>query len=412
MRDFDLIFTGGGMVGACAAALAAANEDLSGLRIALLDSQPPTVAPEGDIDLRVSAVSRASQHILESLGAWQQIGREHLCAYTDMLVWDAQSRPRGTGSIRFAASECGEPDLGHIVENRRLQWAIYESSAFRNRVTVLQAPLAGLDLTADPATVTLADGRCLAASLIVGADGAQSLSRKLAGIETTGWDYGQHAFVTHVRTEHPHAHTAWQRFLPAGPIAFLPLVDGRSSIVWTTQPEHAQRLVEAPVDWVGQELSVGSDRVLGSVTLAGPRAAFPLRFAHARDYCRERFVLVGDAAHAVHPLAGQGVNLGFLDAAALIETLATARAQSNDDRSYAELRVLRRYERWRKSENALAMGLIDGLNRLFGASSDAVGWVRRTGLSAVDRSLLAKRALMGRAMGTQGEVPRIAKQLR
>jgi len=412
MRDFDLIFIGGGMVGACAAALAAANEDLSGLRIALLDGQPPTRAPEGELDLRVSAVSRASQHILESLGAWKEIGVEHVSAYTDMVVWDAQSRPRGVGSIRFAASECGEPDLGHIVENRRLQWAIYESRPFRDRVTVLQAPLAALDLESDPAVVTLADGRRLAASLVVGADGAASASRKFAAIEATGWDYGQHAFVTHVTTEHLHAHTAWQRFLPAGPFAFLPLADGRSSVVWTTQPEHAQRLLDASLDWVGQELTVGSDKVLGSVAVAGPRAAFPLRLAHARHYCKERFVLIGDAAHAVHPLAGQGVNLGFLDAAALVETLGAERAATNDDRSYCELRVLRRYERWRKSENGIAMGLIDGLNRLFGASSDTVGWVRRTGLTAVDRSLFVKRALMGRAMGTRGEVPRIARQLR
>ena len=372
----------------------------------------PRRRPRATFDLRVSAVSRASQHILEAFGAWRLIGSEHLSAYTDMIVWDARGRPRGAGSIQFSASEVGEPNLGYIVENRRLQWAIYEAATFRSGVTVLRAELSGLDLTGDIAMVTLADGRRLAASLLVGADGAASVSRKLAGIETAGWDYAQRAFVTHASTEYPHAHTAWQRFLPTGPIAFLPLTDGRSSIVWTTQPEHAQRLVDGPVDSVGVELTEASDRVLGHVAVAGPRAAFPLRLTHARDYCKARFALIGDAAHAVHPLAGQGVNLGLLDAAALVQTLAEERVQSGNDHSYAELRTLRRYERWRKSENTIALGLIDGLNRLFGAANPAAEWLRRTGLTSVDRNLPAKRFLMGRAMGTAGELPRIARQLR
>jgi 2-octaprenylphenol hydroxylase len=276
-------------------------------------------------------------------------------------------------------------------------------------VTVLRAELAGLDLLPDHARISLADGRTLTAGLAVGSDGSASLSRKLAGIETSGKDYEQRAFVTHVRTKHSHEHTAWQRFLPKGPIAFLPLVDGRSSIVWTTQPEHAEQLVQSPPEQVGEELEAAIDGVLGKVQVSGPRGQFPLRMSHAQHYCKDHFVLVGDAAHAVHPLAGQGVNLGFLDAAALVQTLAEARAAGSPPSGLAEHRVLRRYERWRKSENAIALGLIDGLNQLFGNANSTVAWARAAGLGAVNSVGVAKQFLIGRAMGIAGEVPRAAR---
>jgi 2-polyprenylphenol 6-hydroxylase len=408
--DFHILIVGGGMVGACTAALAAVNPAFAELRIAMLEAQPPSMPSDGDIDLRVSAVSRASERVLSAIGAWSLIPPRHLSAYDDMVVWDAAGKPCGAGSIRFAASATGEPNLGHIIENRRLQWAIYECGAFRNRVTLLCAELADLAFENDHAIVSLVDGRKISAALVVGCDGAASPSRKLAGIETAGWDYEQRAFVTHVRTEHSHQRTAWQRFLPAGPIAFLPLADGRSSIVWTTRPEHAQQLVADEPGKVALEIEMAIDGALGKVEVAGPRAQFPLRLTHAQRYCRDRFVLVGDAAHAVHPLAGQGVNLGFLDSAALVETLAEELAAGARPDAIAELRVLRRYERWRKSENVLALGLIDGLNRLFSASNPTLSWARRFGLTAVDRSALAKRFLMGRAMGTQGEIPKVASR--
>lgn len=409
--DFDLVIIGGGMVGACLAALAASTREFAGLRIALLEAHPPSSPPSDDeVDLRVSAVSRASERILDACGAWSKIEARQRCAYSDMVVWDAASRPRAPGSIHFSASESGQPDLGHIVENRRLQWAIYASAALRSGVTVLRAELSGLGLDGAAATLILADGRKLTAALIVGADGAASSSRKLAGIETRGWEYEQRAFVTHVRTEHAHEHTAWQRFLPAGPIAFLPLADGRSSIVWTTTPEHAQSLLEGTAEQLAGELHAAIGGVLGKVEAGGPRAQFPLRLTHARTYSKPRFVLVGDAAHAVHPLAGQGVNLGFLDCAALVETLAAELAAGGTAESMAEARVLRRYERWRKSENAVALGLIDGINRLFSNSNATLRWARQLGLTAVDRSAFAKSFLMGRAMGTAGEAPRVVRK--
>ncbi|MET0533328.1 MAG: UbiH/UbiF/VisC/COQ6 family ubiquinone biosynthesis hydroxylase [Steroidobacter sp.] len=407
---FHILVIGGGMVGACLAALAATHRNFAELRIAVLEAQPPSLPPPdaaNDVDLRVSAISRASERILTEIGAWQLIPPRHLSSYEDMIVWDAAGKARGPGSIHFSAGESGEPNLGHIVENRRVLWAIYDSPAFRQRVTLLRGELAGLEFEDDHATAILSDGRRIDASLIVGSDGSASVSRKLAGIETEGRDYDQRAFVTHVRTEHSHARTAWQRFLPSGPIAFLPLADGRSSIVWSTTPEHAERLVADAPEQVAMELSAALDGALGAVEVDGPRGQFPLRLAHAKNYCRERFVLVGDAAHAIHPLAGQGVNLGFLDCAALVEVLSAERPQALGER-----RVLRRYERWRKSENALALGLVDGLNRLFGSGDRLLGWARRTGLSAVDGSMLAKRFLMGRAMGIRGSAPALVRRQR
>jgi 2-polyprenylphenol 6-hydroxylase len=408
-NDFDLLIVGGGMVGACLAAAAGADRELSQLRVALVDANPPTQPPtDNDVELRVSAVSRGSQRILEAIGAWPLIPQPHRSAYSDMVVWDASGKPFGAGSIQFSASETSEPNLGHIIENRRLQWSIYASAPFANRITLLRATLAGLTLNNESATALLSDGRRVSASLVIGADGANSASRKFVGIESAGWSYEQHAFVTHVRTELPHRRTAWQRFQPNGPIAFLPLADGRSSIVWTTKPDHAGQLVNGEVGQVGEEIAAAIDRIFGSVTIDAQRTSFPLALSHARQYCLPRFVLVGDAAHAVHPLAGQGVNLGFLDCAALVETLSSELADSGKPDSLGETRVLRRYERWRKSENMLALGLIDGLNRLFSNSSDTLSWGRRTGLSLVNGSAMTKRALIGRAMGIAGEVPRLA----
>ena len=407
-HDFHIVIVGGGMVGACAAALAAADPYLAELRIAVLEAHPPAAPPQGDVELRVSAVSRASQRILTAVGAWPLVPPQCLSPYEEMTVWDAAGKPGGAGAIHFSASATSEPNLGHIVENRRLQWALYDCPPFRQRITLLRAELAGMTLERDRAVVSLGDGRTLSAALVVGSDGAASLSRKLAGVETAGWNYDQRAFVTHVRTEHPHARTAWQRFLADGPIAFLPLADGRSSIVWTTRPAHAEHLAACPPEDAAREIEQALDGVLGKVELAAERAHFPLRLTHARQYCKDRFALVGDAAHSIHPLAGQGVNLGFLDCAALVQVLAQEIESGGDIEALAELRVLRRYERWRKSENLIALGMVDGLNRLFSSTDATLGWIRRNALGAVNRSALAKRFFMGRAMGTAGELPRIA----
>jgi 2-octaprenylphenol hydroxylase len=410
--DFGIVVIGGGLVGACTAALAASDPAFAGMRIALIEARPPSMPPsDHEVDLRVSAVSRASERILESFGSWSLIDSKHKSPYSEMVVWDTAGKPRGEASIAFSASSTNEPNLGHILENRRVLWAIYSSRAFRDKVTVLQGELTSLDVDAERVELALGDGRRYTAQLAVGSDGSDSISRKLAGIDTTGRDYEQAAFVTHVRTQLPHRQTAWQRFLPNGPIAFLPLADGRSSIVWTTKPAHAQALVNNESTQVGTELEAAIDGVLGTVTVDAERTCFPLRMMHAQAYCTERFVLVGDAAHTVHPLAGQGVNLGFLDSAALIEVLADALADGASHDTFCERRVLRRYERWRKSENTLALGFIDGLNQLFARGPGLAASARRMGLGIVDRTTPLKRFLMSRAMGTGGELPKLARSI-
>jgi 2-polyprenylphenol 6-hydroxylase len=395
---YDILIIGGGLVGACIAGLLAADRHFAHLRIGLVEANPPSQPPPGsDIDIRVSAISHASQKILTAAGGWQNLDPVHLSPYTEMVVWDAAGQPNGQGSIHFSASNTGEPDLGHIVENRRLQWALYSAPALRDRVVLLRASLAGLAFDAGQAmnTATLSDGRRVTARLVIGADGAASHSRSLAGIEVTARAYDQSAVVTHVRTGHSHRQTAWQRFLPEGPLAFLPLADGRCSIVWSTTPEQADRLVDMPPADFERALLVASDAALGSIELAAPRARFPLQLMYAREYCRPGFVLVGDAAHAVHPLAGQGVNLGFADCAALAQVLAGSVAANQS--GWADRRWLRRYERWRKSDNLLAASVIDGLGRLFSNADPRLRALRTTGLGLVDRSALAKRLLISRA---------------
>ncbi len=397
--DYDVLIIGGGLVGACAAGLLAASRPLASLKIGVVEANPPSQPPPGDIDIRVSAISHASQDILRKAGGWQQLTPDALSPYVDMVVWDASGQPEGKGSIHFSAATTGEPDLGHIVENRRLQWALYSAPGFRERVVLLRASLAALSFDEGQGitTATLSDGRRVTARLVVGADGAASQSRSLAGIDVTAKRYDQSAVVTHVRTERPHRQTAWQRFLPAGPLAFLPLADGRSSIVWSTGHTYADQLVAMPTEDFERALQVASDGVFGAITLTAPRARFPLQLMHAREYCRPGFVLVGDAAHAVHPLAGQGVNLGFADCAALAETLAEAIQAS--PAGWADRRWLRRYERWRKRDNLLALTVVDGIGRLFSNDDPRLRFFRKAGLDVLDRSALAKRLLISEASG-------------
>jgi len=406
-RDFDVVVVGGGMVGAGLAASLGAYRPTSSLRVAMLEPRPAALpAQEEPLDLRVSALSRASQRLIERAGAWPAVVARGASAYQRMVVWDKVGRPEGEGCIRFEAADLGEPDLGHIVENRAVQAALTER-AIAHGVTLLRAGVSALDLEGGAASVTTTEGRRLSAALVVAADGGHSPVRRLAGIETQGWEYGQHAVVTHLQPERPHDETAWQRFLPTGPLALLPLADGRVSLVWSTVPERAAELVALPDEAFAEAVTGASAGVLGRLAPAAPRASFPLRLMHAVDYTRSRLALVGDAAHGVHPLAGQGVNLGFMDCAALVQCLGEALASGAEPGDTA---ALRRYERWRKAENLPAMILMDWLKRLFSNDDPSLSWLRSRGLGLVDRAAPLKRTLIQRAMGLAGEVPLPARQ--
>jgi 2-octaprenylphenol hydroxylase len=345
-------------------------------------------------------LSRASQRLLMTCGVWSSLPAQKRFAYERMCVWDASGAPQGTGSLTFDCAELGEPNLGFIVEGRALQAESTRAAAAAGAVFI-DGAVAALGVEAGGMRVSLADGREFNAPLAIAADGVDSRTRALLGIETAGHAYHQDALVAHVRTAKPHGNTAWQRFLPTGPLAFLPLPDGRSSLVWSTTRAEAARLRSLAPAAFAAELTAASGEVLGACELTTPVASFPLKLQYALDYVTSRAVLVGDAAHVVHPLAGQGLNLGLLDCAALAEVLGDAGGPSG----YGDTRVLRRYERWRRSENLLTATALDGLERLFASSHAGIAALRVAGLGAVGRAPFIKRRLAERALGIAGDVP-------
>ncbi len=417
--DLDVLVVGGGAVGATFAALLPRVTNLPAARIAVLDPQLPAglidphaaaaVPASGDAaGLRVSAISRASERILRRAGAWPAVAASGPCAYERMHVWPHDGMARGAGALSFDAASLHEPDLGHIVENRVLQSAALAACASAG-VRLIPASVTALEFESAAARVTVgghSGPASMAARLVVGADGARSQVRRLAGLEARIEDYAQQGLVARVRPERPHEATAWQRFLGHGTLALLPLASGECSIVWSLPRAEACRLLEAPPAQFERELTAASDSVLGSLQLTSERIAPPLQRLLAPQYVVERVALIGDAAHVVHPLAGQGVNLGLLDAAALVAVLEDAGATGED---LGALRVLRGYERWRKGENEAMSMAFDAFNALLSTGQGALAGVARRSLGWVERSDLAKRFFLERALGTAGDLPAAAR---
>lgn len=401
----DLIIVGAGMVGS---ALALALEH-SGLEILVVDGGPLSVRPfaeEGAFEPRVSALSAASQRILERLGVWDGIAARRVSPYRDMRVWDGS----GTGSVHFSAASVHAEALGHIVENRVVQDALLDRLHDSQIGLLGSARLEQLRRSGDGWLLTLADGRELRAPLLVAADGANSAVRRLAGCATREWDYLHHAIVTSVRCERPHQETAWQRFTDDGPLAFLPLARQGDqhwcSIVWSTVPAEAERLMALDDEAFRHELGKAFEWRLGQVTAVDPRICIPLRQRHAKRYVESGLALIGDAAHSIHPLAGQGVNLGFLDAAVLAEVLqhALQRGEQLND-----VRVLSRYERRRMPHNLAMMAAMEGFERLFQADPLPIRLLRNSGLNWVDELPDAKALFVRRALGLVGDLPALAQ---
>lgn len=389
MNNYDIIIVGGGMAGSALGCLCA----MQGFQVAVIEHHEPAGEwPKGEIDLRVSALTRASQKLLQQIGVWQRMVELRVSPYQEMHVWDAN----GSGSIHFDAAELGEPDLGHIVENRITQLALWERLAQFDSVTrICPASAKALDLFGEQPVLTLDDDSQLTARLLVGADGRDSGIRRMAGITTHGWEYDQHAIVTTVTQQKPHNDTAWQRFMATGPLAFLPLNDGRCSIVWSTSPSETQRLMALDDAAFCAELGQAFEYRLGEITAIGPRGAFPLRLQHADNYIKPGVALVADAAHAMHPLAGQGINLGYRDVSTLAGVLSEAKAAGRD---FASLRTLRRYERSRKGANIGMLAAMDSFKKLFSNDHPALALTRNIGLCLTDsagplKHLIARRAL-------------------
>jgi 2-octaprenylphenol hydroxylase len=430
-RDFDFLIAGGGITGCVMASLLVNRQLAAPGRVAIVaDGAQPAAVPaaaDSDWDLRVFALSRASQRLLTLCGAWPLLPVQKYNAYERMCVWDArggtprdgtpqgaplragQQRRQPEGSLSFDCAELGEPNLGYIVEGRALQTACRRAATAAGAVFI-DAGMLKIRVDEAHVCVSLSDGRDLQGQLLIAADGANSTARELLGIDTAGHAYHQDALVAHVRTAIPHRNTAWQRFLPLGPLAFLPLPDGRSSIVWSTARPEALRLRALDAAAFGAELNLASGEVLGACEVTTPIASFPLNLQYALDYARPRAVLVGDAAHAVHPLAGQGLNLGLLDCAVLAEVLGGdsrrfGGADLGGSVRFGEYKLLRRYERRRKAENVLAATVFDGLERLFSNDSAVLARLRIAGLAAVERVPFIKRELATRALGLSGDVP-------
>lgn len=404
---FDIAVVGGGPVGATLAALLAGGT-AAGRRVLLLEREPPPAATEADHeDLRVFALSRASERILRAAGVWAGLkaAGAQPSPYERMHVWLHDSAPRGTGSLTFDAAELGEADLGCIVGNEALQRAALAALPAAG-VEMLAAAVDDIRFEPDRVLLETTAGAC-AARLVVGADGGRSVVRRAAGFALETQDYGQLGIVANVHSERPHERTAWQRFLGDGTLALLPLADGRSSLVWSLPRARAEALLCAEPRVFDAELTAASAGVLGELRLGGARRSFPLRRMNAPRYVRERCALVGDAAHTVHPLAGQGFNLGLLDAATLAEVLETAIAGREDP---GALRLLRRYERWRKSDNETMGIAMDLLNRFLAFGDGSLGaWAAR-GIDLVGRSQLLRRPFAERALGLAGGLPLIARR--
>ena len=393
----EVVIAGSGPIGLMVAALLLERPEAEMMRVQLLDPGPRPVWAEQAKDLRVYALSRASQQLFEKLGLWDQIVARRASPYRSMRVWEGED-PTGAASILFEAAEIGEPDLGHIVEDNLLRELLLERVTTQGAGSVtLHGGVESLQPTSDGIEIATTTGETIRAGLLIGADGGESTVRNKLDMRVLRRAYGQHALVTHIESERCHAETALQRFLPGGPLAFLPLTDGDSSIVWSMPSAESERRLDLSDVAFMDELQHASGGVLGELRLAAARARFPLHMLHALDYCRPSVALVGDAAHCVHPLAGQGMNLGFLDAACLVDVVGCALSSGEHP---GDERILKRYARQRKAHNLSMQLAFDGLERLFRLS----GWaapVRGLGLHAIDRFPTLKRHIMRRALALE-----------
>lgn len=386
----DVVVVGAGMVGA-ALALELAR---AGFDVAVVEPRAPAAWSEkDDVDLRVVALAPSSAQLFGRLDVWKSIVSARACAYRHMRVWDALA----PGKLEFDAADHGESTLGWIVENRLIQHVLWQALQNDARIALhCPARVTATEANAQRRTLVLEDGASVAAQLVVAADGADSVLRAMVGITTHDRDYAQRAIVAHVATQRAHESTAWQRFLPDATVAFLPLADGRSSVVWSVSNTQADCLLALDDAAFCAELGAAFDFRLGLITATTPRAAFALRLKLADRYLAPRFALVGDAAHAVHPLAGQGVNLGLRDAAELAVALIAAREAKRD---FAAESTLRRFERRRRSDNALSAHSFDAIQRVFGSDSTTLAALRGAGLGLVDRISPLKQMFARHAAG-------------
>lgn len=401
MHHFDIIIIGNGIVGATTALLLARD---ASLKIAILDAKPssqpslPTINPT--YDSRVSAISFASKKIFQHVGVWDAICAKRCNPYLKMYVWDEG----GSGHIEFDAEKINESALGYIVEDGVMRESLAVAISSCDNIEVI-APVNLTSLMQVPEGVELIseDKKAFTAKLLIAADGANSWVRTQQQIELKSWDYGQTAIVATVKTERPHQQTAWQRFLSTGPLAFLPLDDPHyCSIVWSATHQDAEKLLSLTDEEFSAALSDAFENKLGSILSVSKRFHFPLTMRHAKQYVKENIVFIGDAAHTIHPLVGQGVNMGLLDAASLAEVILKAK-------KFNQYSSLRRYERWRKSDNLTMLAAVDGIKNLFISQNAILKLTRNAGLHFANHFSFLKCFFVRYALGQREDLPAICK---
>jgi 2-octaprenylphenol hydroxylase len=390
-----VLIAGAGVVGLAVAALLAKGRCADRVRVLVLDARPSPRWRAEDLDPRVYALSRASQQLLEQVGVWQHVARTRAAPYRRMRVWEGADA-FAPSALDFDSADIGEPDLGTIVEDSLLRAGLAEALAGSPHAQLqVGAEITSVAVDERDVVVELGRSGSVRGTVLLAADGSESAVRGFCDLPVTRHRYEQTAIVTHVTSSSPHQDTAWQRFLPGGPLALLPLADGRSSVVWSLPAQDGERLLAATDAEFLAELNAASTGVLGEITACSKRVAFPLQALHALRYSTERVALLGDAAHTVHPLAGQGMNLGLLDAAAASAVIEDALLAGED---IGDVKVLRRYERERKGDNLAMLAAFDALNRLFGLPQWAAP-LRGVGLRAVEAADPVKRLLMRKALG-------------
>ncbi len=397
-QNFDIVIVGGGMVGAAVACALGGSH----LRVAIIEKNiPETFENDQAHDLRVSALSIASKNILETIGAWQGVLNRRYCPFKRMRVFET------SGDTEFCSDDVNYDELGFIVENRITQLALLDRlQQFENITLFAPIGIKKIDYSLTETQLELDEGEQLTAKVLVAADGGQSRVRQSAGLGVTSWDYQQHAMVIYVETDYAQQDITWQRFVPSGPQAFLPLTGNYGSIVWYNSADEVRRLKSLSYSALMQELTDNFPACLGKLKQVLGTASFPLKRQHAQQYVKHGIALVGDAAHMINPLAGQGVNIGLLDAAALAEVLIEA---NKNGENIAELKILKRYEHLRRNENLKMMTVMDIFYRTFSNKIAPVKFLRNLGLGLAERVHPVKNKIMKAAMGLEGKLPKLAR---
>ncbi|GLX85170.1 2-octaprenyl-6-methoxyphenol hydroxylase [Thalassotalea loyana] len=402
MQKYDLLIVGGGMVGLT---LALAVRKLSNLSVAIVDDTSPNELT-AEPDVRVSAINQASEQVFKNLDVWSLITNLRHKPYQAMHIWDKSAG----GKLDFDADDVNKDNLGAIIENNVIRTALWQKAQQDSGIAFINQKIASIGVGENEVFASFEGQMPIVASFIIGADGANSWLRSQLDMPLTFRDYDHHALVATVKTEQALKPTAWQVFLPTGPLAFLPLYEeGSYSIVWSTNPNDAERLQGLAAEEFGKEITAASDGKLGQLTLASQRYSYPLKMRLARDFIKDRAILIGDAAHTIHPLAGQGVNLGIIDAVALADSFADL-VNSNQLTDIDAHVALKAFARWRKNDAIEMISAMEAIKQVFSPLPLPLQTLRGFGLDILNQIKPAKQLMIKQALGEKSHMPTLTKQ--